>query len=725
MRSTLSRRSTLDEAHHAGDRGRRGVATDGTACCVRAQGGSGRNVRSPPDRPAGRRGRRVAALSSIGANLKGPFDPIVGSSRTTARFPAVLARLPAADPSALDVHEPIVRGRPAGSAIVSDDPGALLDAVNGLRAAATALEAESARDLQAALPEHRDSLANLLHYLALRRLDLRDLQDALGRRGLSSLGRMEAHVMPSLDAVAAALDALAGRSAGEAVDPAAFDRGDALLADNAVRAFGPEPVERHTRIMVTLPTAAADDPTLVRDLIAGGMDLARINAAHDDAATWARMIARLRAAERELGRRCRVAMDLAGPKLRTGPVEPGDAVLRRRPRRDALGRVLEPAAMWLVPADRDGRTAPDEVPVDRRLLQRVRVDDTFALVDARGRNRVLTVTAVDAGRCLCQSERTIYLVPGTPLLHRRGRRTVAEGEVGSLPAAAGSIALRPGDRLDLRCGSQPGHAARFDLDGRCIEPATISCDVARLFERLRPGERVLFDDGTITATVREVSPRRAVLSIVHCAGGQARLKADKGINVPDTLLDLPALTDQDRADLGFALAHADLVSASFVQRPEDVDLLRESIAAAGATSVAIVLKIETTQAFARLPELLVASLRHPSIAVMAARGDLAVEVGFERLAEVQEEILWLCEAAHVPVIWATQVLDSLARDGLPSRAEVTDAAMAGRAECVMLNKGPFIRETLAFLDGVLSRMRQHQRKKTAMLRRLSVAQARR
>ena len=87
-------------------------------------------------------------------------------------------------------------------------------------------------------------------------------------------------------------------------------------------------------------------------------------------------------------------------------------------------------------------------------------------------------------------------------------------------------------------------------------------------------------------------------------------------------------------------------------------------------------------------------MRRPTVGVMIARGDLAVEVGFERMAEVQEEIMWICEAAHVPVIWATQVLETLAHTGRPSRAEVTDAAMSGRAECVMLNKGPYIAEAI-------------------------------
>ena len=111
-------------------------------------------------------------------------------------------------------------------------------------------------------------------------------------------------------------------------------------------------------------------------------------------------------------------------------------------------------------------------------------------------------------------------------------------------------------------------------------------------------------------------------------------------------------------------------------------------------------------------------MQRPRVGVMIARGDLAVESSFERLAEVQEEILWLCEAAHVPVVWATEVLDQLARTGRPSRAEITDAAMAQRAECVMLNKGPYVDVAIETLDDILRRMAGHQRKKAALLRPL-------
>jgi pyruvate kinase len=173
--------------------------------------------------------------------------------------------------------------------------------------------------------------------------------------------------------------------------------------------------------------------------------------------------------------------------------------------------------------------------------------------------------------------------------------------------------------------------------------------------------------------------------------------------------------------VGFVATHADMVALSFVNSVEDVRELRTLLEPLGDEQPAIVLKIETRRGFENLAAMLIEAMKGPRCAVMIARGDLAVECGFERLAEVQEEILWLCEAAHVPVIWATQVLESLAKEGLPSRAEVTDAAMAHRAECVMLNKGPYIVDAVKALDDIFRRMHGHQAKKQPMLRRLGVA----
>jgi pyruvate kinase len=167
----------------------------------------------------------------------------------------------------------------------------------------------------------------------------------------------------------------------------------------------------------------------------------------------------------------------------------------------------------------------------------------------------------------------------------------------------------------------------------------------------------------------------------------------------------------------FVCGSADLVALSFVNTVDDVRELLKLLESMNAKPPAIVLKIETRRGFENLPAMLLEAMKAPSCAVMIARGDLAVECGFERLAEVQEEILWLCESAHVPVIWATQVLETLAKEGLPSRAEVTDAAMAHRAECVMLNKGPYVVEAVKTLDDILRRMHGHQAKKRSMLRK--------
>ncbi len=202
----------------------------------------------------------------------------------------------------------------------------------------------------------------------------------------------------------------------------------------------------------------------------------------------------------------------------------------------------------------------------------------------------------------------------------------------------------------------------------------------------------------------------------------AWLAADRGINLPDSALDLPALPPKDLVDLEFIARHADLVGYSFVHTAEDLERLRTALARVGRPRMGVVLKIETRRAFEELPAILLGALRTPPAGVMIARGDLGVEVGYERLAEVQEEILWLCEAAHLPAIWATQVLEGLTKTGLPTRAEVTDAAMGERAECVMLNKGPHVVEAVRALDSILRRMQPHQAKKSAMLRHLQVAE---
>lgn len=571
----------------------------------------------------------------------------------------------------------------------------LSDTLEGLLADLDAAERAEAPRLTRIRPEHLDSAINLVHYVSLRSHDLRPLQRSLAAYGLSSLGRMEAMGKSWLLTVLETVSALReGRRREPIWGP--LELGTAVLHRNRDGLLGPVHDEgRSTRIMVTMPSQAATDPALIDQLGAAGMDIARVNCAHDDAAAWREMIGRVRA----LPDGVRVAMDLAGPKLRTGPLEPGPQVRRVRPERNDLGEVVHPARIVF---------GEEDLPVTGADWAGVRVGDVLRLTDARGRHRALTVVEA-TGAPVVECDRTVYFRTGQQISAADGRIVA---EIGELPPVPQHLFVRAGDELRLQRAMTPQPATRQG-------PHRIGCSLEAAFTDAQVGQPVLFDDGKIAGTIRAVTGSEIVVDIVRAGIAGEKLRAEKGINFPDTTLRIPALTAVDRENLPFVAAHADIVNLSFVRSADDVADLIGELERLGAEQVGIVLKIETGSGFEQLPQILWEALRWRHVGVMIARGDLAVEVGFERLAEVQEEILWICEAARVPVIWATEVLDSLARSGVPSRAEVTDAAMARRAEAVMLNKGPYIVDTVESLERILERMGGHVSKKRALLRPLA------
>ena len=602
---------------------------------------------------------------------------------------------------------------------------ALTGQVELLRQEVLAYEQTRRADIKRAAPDCRASARNLIHYLAVRQHDLRSLQRGLSRLGLSSLGRMEANVLPTLNAVLLALRSLPGQptpvqfslnSGGPDTD---LESGDRLLRLHTLRLLGPSPARRNVRIMVTMPTEAADDPTVILYALERGMDVMRINCAHDDAAAWTRMVVHLRSAQAQLGRNCLTEFDLAGPKLRTGPVAPGQEVLKWKPVRDALGQVTMSARVYFSSTATAAPAGAVLVHLRPGPPLHAQSGDELRLTDARGRRRKLKLIEVTPDGWLCTCDRTGYVTTGMRLTLNREGKAIGRLHLGTLPSRAQALLLRAGDRLQLTRAPIPGESAIGH------QPAHISCTLPHVFSAVKPGHRVLLDDGRFEGVIRVASADLLDVELVQIPGGTklggAKLRAEKGINLPDTDLDLPVLGEKDLADLAIFAPQGDLVSLSFVRRSQDVEALIQETQRLGATHLGVVLKIENKQAFETLPELLLAALEYAPVAVMVARGDLAVEIGFERLAEVQEEILWLCEAAHVPVIWATQVLDTLSRTGEVTRAEVTDAAFAGRAEAVMLNKGPYINEAITFLGGVLERMHDHQDKKSSLLRRLHVS----
>ncbi|WP_081914562.1 pyruvate kinase [Thermus amyloliquefaciens] len=226
---------------------------------------------------------------------------------------------------------------------------------------------------------------------------------------------------------------------------------------------------------------------------------------------------------------------------------------------------------------------------------------------------------------------------------------------------------------------------------------------------LREGDRLSLDEGRLVAEVLEAAPFGFLLRAAYAPPKGFKLKTGRALNAP-LAPGTPYLGVRDLRVLALAQEVGALVGLSFVRTQEDLASLPQGLAG-------VVLKLEAREAVANLPALLAAAFRFPT-AAMIARGDLGVELGPERAAEVGEELLWLLEAAHTPAVWATHVLDRLVRKGTPSRAELADAVMGARAEVVMLNQGPFLQQAVGLLDGILRRMEAHQHKKTPRLRAL-------
>ncbi|MCY7337521.1 MAG: hypothetical protein LH613_15150, partial [Chamaesiphon sp.] len=301
---------------------------------------------------------------------------------------------------------------------------------------------------------------NLAYYMALRRHDLRPLQAALMPWGLSSLGRLEARVIPSLDAVITTLGAvcqvdtttLPSRPSIEA-----FLDGDKLLQQHTEAILGKTLAHRRVRIMVTLATEAASNYKFARDLLQRGTNCVRINCAHDDAKLWFAMIGNVRRAETETGHACKILMDLGGPKPRIGKV-----------------------------------TIPSQ---EKHIFK---------------------------GECLVLT-----------------------------------------------------HELSSPKDTNCFQA---TCTLPDVIDRLQVGAAVWIDDGRIGARVESLIEKGVLLRITHASLKGSKLSPEKGLNFPDTDLQLSPLTDKDRQDLDFVAAHADIVGYSFVQSADDIKLLQQELA---------------------------------------------------------------------------------------------------------------------------------------------------
>lgn len=582
--------------------------------------------------------------------------------------------------------------------------------------------------------ERECSRDNLLCYLALRKHDISDLQIRLDQQGLSSLGMIESNVLFSMEQVLKHFGITAPN--GETLCKITAQEGNAILNDRTQLMFGHHEKGRRTRIMVTLDASDIFQYDLIELLLENGLDLVRINCAHNTKREWKLLIESIRIAEQRLiehgkkvGNECPILMDLAGPKIRTGQMELTVSPLKITVLKDLHGRpirfvegFLDSEADVTKLISMEGAASSFVIAIskiDYGGLGSLQIGQKITFKDARDqRLRNMTVLErLSPSKVRIGLEHTAYLKEGIKLECQsnnvNNNNTKCSFTIGRIMPQPIEINVEAGNTLRIyRDGSRLGHLP----NGPDGTPAGISCTHPEVLDRVFVGHRVFIDDGKIEAVVRSSNNQYLELEVVSPKGLIAKIKSHKGINFPDSSVKLPALTQEDILNLQFVAEYADLVGLSFVQNPEDVISLQRELSKLGSLDIGIVAKIETVDSTHNLAKILLAGLELPKFAILIARGDLAVEVGFENLAFVQEDILCLCESAHIPVILATQILETLTESGLRSRAEITDAIMGQRAECVMLNNGIHIIEALKTLGTLLTVEEQHQIKKHRLFR---------
>ncbi len=573
-------------------------------------------------------------------------------------------------------------------------------------------------------PDYKLSAKNLVHYMAIRQHDLADLQELLRNMGLTPFDHPEPFVMRSLLMTKVILQRLIGELYPVSDRKTlSLKKSRKLLAANTRELFGGKSKKRRTRIMVTMPKEVSEDLTVPAKFIKAGMNCARINCAHDDAEVWQKMIANINDAAIRKAKNIKIMMDLGGPKLRTGCMVPGPRVIHIKPDRDNLGNVIKPALLWLAPQTVLPPGPADAIiPVDETWLKKAKRGDVVKFTDSRNKSCSLEVTRKQGNGKWAVCYDSAYISTGTEFVVKKQNQEAEEMvAVGELLPLEQFIVLKPGDTLILHKDVNiPGEGAKYDEQGKLLSPAYIACTMPEIFDDVKPGEPILFDDGKIEGVIDEVHEDKLVVKILNAKELGTKLKAEKGINLPVSELSFSGLTEKDREDLRFVVEHADAVNVSFVNDAEDVKLVLDEFEKLN-KQIGLILKIETRKGFSQLPLILLEAMQVKPVGVMLARGDLAVEIGWNDMATVQEEILRVCEAAHIPDIWATQVLENMAKKGTPSRAEITDAGMSQRAECVMLNKGTQITKAIKLLDKILRNMQEIQKKKENALPRLENA----
>nr|CAD1828524.1 unnamed protein product [Ananas comosus var. bracteatus] len=601
----------------------------------------------------------------------------------------------------------------------------LLDKLKAVRLWLLASEHRNFSQLKLCHRIYLPSATNLTHYLALQLLSIEELNENLSSVGLLCLKSSCPCILPSINYGIRQLENFI-ESDTNVED---VDRSDCSISmmrkrvsSHAIKLFGPAHEERNFSIMVTVGRESISNETLISNLLKAGANVFRINCAHDDPNVWSEIVRKVKANSQMLEKPCRILMDLAGPKPRTELLMRETNVFMA-PKIDTKGDMIPSAHFWVCSMECSSPPPPHFSPgavicVDRKLIDGLKEGDFVSIldgIDKKSSLRVVLKCSLDADDYgfIVECSRATCIGVGSKLYFKRGNKKHSLGQVVKLLKIEKFVILKAGDSLTISrfcCTSvDEPNCAVFDSN-----LARISCTSDHLFDGANPGEPIAFDDGRIWGKIRKKKANEITVLITHASPTGSKLGSGKSINTPRSEVKLRGLTPRDLVDLEFIASHADMVGISFIRDVEDIQSVRRALDKKGAKpEIGIVLKIETKEAYERLPILLFEALKYSNpVGIMIARGDLMIECGWEQMAEVQEGIMSVCAAAHVPVVWATQVLETLVKSGRPTRAEITDAATGMRLSCVMLNKGDHIAEAVCALNSMLSN--RSSEKKIAM-----------
>lgn len=543
---------------------------------------------------------------------------------------------------------------------------------------------------------HLHSCMNMQDFLSLKKFDLTMLQKALVDIGFSSLEWSHFYLVYTIEKQLEVLGHLLGYSPMErSQEPSPQD---VYISMQQRSRFLKSHESSENSVMITLPSDAAEDPSIIQGLAARNIDIVRINTAHDSLNQWQKMaqiVKRINQSTR-LNNPIRIYVDLAGPKIRTGKIKLVTVPLKIRPDEHSM--------LLLTSKKLQENTLPNTIcgqcVVDKHWFRKRRKGEKILLTHPELKNRKLRIKKIDEKGLWLDFDKKLTIDEQSRFEIQDKRKD--QTSIKNLLQKEQEIRLFIGNYIVLRSDSSViGQLTEEEK----VAKAEISCSNPDIFDFIEIETSLYIDDGKIGLRVTEKTDHGVLCRVEHAKPNGTVLKGEKGINLPETNLDIDAVTPLDKENLRAVIEFADIIGISFTQKASDVMEVKTILQENNKELTGLVAKIETKKGVQRLPFILMELFSWRNSGVMIARGDLAIEVGFENLPRIQEEILELCEAAHTPVIYATQIMENMIKKNLPSRAEVIDASMAQRADCVMLNKGLFAVETIDMLGKILNSIR--------------------